>query len=87
MRLIGYGGMLTESFVAVMALICASILDQHLYFALNAPTARTGGTAVSTAAVGPDGHADRVMAEDLFRRPQRWLLDSAFPVRRRPSSR
>ena len=49
MRLIGYGGMLTESFVAVMALICASILDQHLYFALNAPTARTGGTAASAA--------------------------------------
>src|SRR6185437_11978112 len=49
MRLIGYGGMLTESFVAVMALVSASILDQHLYFALNAPAARTGGTA-STAA-------------------------------------
>jgi len=49
MRLIGYGGMLTESFVAVMALVSASILDQHLYFTLNAPAARTGGTA-STAA-------------------------------------
>jgi carbon starvation protein len=49
MRLIGYGGMLTESFVAVMALISASILDQHVYFALNAPTARTGGSAVSAA--------------------------------------
>ncbi len=49
MRLIGYGGMLTESFVAIMALITASILDQHLYFTLNAPAAQTGGTA-STAA-------------------------------------
>ncbi|MBY0441178.1 MAG: putative selenoprotein [Mycobacteriaceae bacterium] len=49
MRLIGYGGMITESFVAMMALITASILDQHLYFTLNAPTALTGGTA-STAA-------------------------------------
>jgi carbon starvation protein len=49
MRLIAYGGMLTESFVAVMALICASILDQHLYFALNAPVARTGGTAATAA--------------------------------------
>ncbi len=45
MRVIGYGGMLTESFVAIMALITASILDQHLYFAINAPTAATGGTA------------------------------------------
>ena len=49
MRLIGYGGMLTESFVAVMALISASILDQHLYFTLNAPAAQTGGTAATAA--------------------------------------
>ncbi len=49
MRLIGYGGMLTESFVAVMALISAAILDQHLYFTLNAPVARTGGTAATAA--------------------------------------
>jgi carbon starvation protein len=32
-----------------MALISASILDQHLYFALNAPAARTGGTAATAA--------------------------------------
>lgn len=49
LRLIGYGGMLTESFVAVMALITAAILDQHLYFTLNAPPAATGGTAASAA--------------------------------------
>jgi carbon starvation protein len=49
MRLIGYGGMLTESFVAVMALISAAILDQHVYFALNAPAAQTGGTAATAA--------------------------------------
>ncbi|MEB4208927.1 carbon starvation CstA family protein [Mycobacterium sp. 94-17] len=49
MRLIGYGGMLTESFVAVMALISAAILDQHVYFALNAPAAPTGGTAATAA--------------------------------------
>ena len=49
MRLIGYGGMLTESFVAVMALIAAAILDQHLYFSLNAPAAKTGGTAATAA--------------------------------------
>ena len=50
MRLIGYGGMLTESFVAIMALITAAVLNQHLYFTLNAPTAQTGGTAESAAA-------------------------------------
>ncbi|MCF6386984.1 carbon starvation protein A [Mycobacterium sp. MBM] len=49
MRLIGYGGMLTESFVAIMALITAAILNQHLYFVMNAPTAATG-TSAQTAA-------------------------------------
>jgi carbon starvation protein len=49
MRLIGYGGMMTESFVAIMALITASILNQHLYFAINAPSAATGTTADTAA--------------------------------------
>ncbi|MCZ4561912.1 carbon starvation protein A [Rhodococcus sp. IEGM 1401] len=49
MRMIGYGGMLTESFVAIMALITACVLDQHIYFALNAPTALTGGTPETAA--------------------------------------
>jgi len=49
MRLIGYGGMLTESFVAIMALITAAILNQHLYFAMNAPAAQTGTTAQTAA--------------------------------------
>ena len=50
MRLIGYGGMLTESFVGIMALITAAILNQHLYFVMNAPAGKTGGTAESAAA-------------------------------------
>jgi carbon starvation protein len=49
MRLIGYGGMLTESFVGIMALITAAILNQHLYFAMNAPAAQTGTTAQTAA--------------------------------------
>ncbi|MFC0358775.1 MULTISPECIES: carbon starvation CstA family protein [Kytococcus] len=48
-RLIGYGSMLTESFVAIMALIAAVILDPHVYFAMNAPAAATGGTAQTAA--------------------------------------
>lgn len=44
MRMIGYGSMLIESFVAMMALVAAVIIDQHLYFAMNAPAAVTGGT-------------------------------------------
>jgi carbon starvation protein len=62
MRFIGYGGMLTESFVAVMALISAAILDPHLYFALNAPAAQTGGTAATAAdyvnRLGLSGHRE-----------------------------
>lgn len=49
MRLIGYGGMLTESFVAIMALITAAIINQHLYFVMNAPSAQTGTTAQTAA--------------------------------------
>jgi carbon starvation protein len=41
MRPIGYGGMLTESFVAVMALVAAASLDPHLYFVINASPAVT----------------------------------------------
>jgi len=48
-RMIGYGGMLTESFVAIMALVTAVILDQHLYFIMNAPVGLTGGTAETAA--------------------------------------
>ena len=48
-RIIGYGGMLTESFVAIMALITAVILDQHLYFIMNAPAGVTGGTPETAA--------------------------------------
>jgi carbon starvation protein len=47
-RLIGYGAMLMESFVAVMALIAASILDPGLYYAMNAPAGLLGST-VETA--------------------------------------
>ena len=42
-RMIGYGGMLMESFVAISALIAASIIDQGLYFAMNSPAGATGG--------------------------------------------
>jgi len=67
MRLIGYGGMLTESFVAIMALITAAILNQHLYFVMNAPAASTGTTAQTAADYvnglglsGPDITADEI---------------------------
>jgi carbon starvation protein len=51
MRLIGFGGMLAESFVAIMALTAACVLDPGVYFAMNAPAAVIGTTAASAAHV------------------------------------
>ena len=50
-RLIGYGGMIMESFVAVMAICAAALLDPGVYFAINAPLTTLGGTAQSAAEV------------------------------------
>jgi carbon starvation protein len=48
-RFIGYGAMLMESFVAVMAIIAASIIDPGLYYAMNAPAAVVGDTVQSAS--------------------------------------
>jgi carbon starvation protein len=48
-RLIGYGGMLMESFVAIMALCAAAVLEPGVYFAMNAPASALGTTLASAA--------------------------------------
>lgn len=53
---IGYGGMLMESFVAIMALVSACIIDPGVYFAMNSPM----------AVLAPAGTADVVAS------PRRW---------------
>jgi carbon starvation protein len=50
-RLIGYGAMLMESFVGVMAMCAAAVLDPGVYFAVNAPLAALGGSVESAAHV------------------------------------
>jgi carbon starvation protein len=48
-RFIGYGAMLMESFVAMMALVAASCIEPGVYFAMNSPAALIGTTAQSAA--------------------------------------
>jgi carbon starvation protein len=48
-RFIGYGAMLAESFVGVMALVSASVIHPGVYFAMNSPAALVGATPDAVA--------------------------------------
>ncbi|WP_205305061.1 carbon starvation CstA family protein [Nocardioides sp. 616] len=63
-RMIGYGGMLMESFVAISALIAACVIDPGLYFAINSPAGATGADPATAAEfVGSLGFT--ITADDL----------------------
>ncbi|MGO3741031.1 carbon starvation CstA family protein [Kerstersia sp.] len=50
-RYIGYGGMLMESFVAIMALVAACVIEPGIYYAMNSPAALIGTTPEQAAQV------------------------------------
>ena len=50
-QFIGYGAMLTESFVAIMAMIGAAVIQPGVYFAMNSPAGLIGTTATQAAQV------------------------------------
>jgi carbon starvation protein len=65
-RLVGYGGMLGESFVAIMALISAVSMEPGLYFAINSPAGIIGKTE-ETAAQIISSWGFSISAEELKR--------------------
>ncbi|ADM99698.1 Carbon starvation protein A [Dickeya dadantii 3937] len=61
-RFIGYGAMLMESFVAIMALVAASIIEPGLYFAMNTPPVGLGITMPNLHELG-GANAPAIMAQ------------------------
>lgn len=88
-RFIGYGAMLMESFVAIMALIAACILEPGLYFAMNTPPSALGFSmpAIHTMSPADAANALQAVAGVAAEKISTWgfvlspeMLQSADPV-------
>ena len=77
-RMVGYGAMLMESFVGVMAMVAACALQPGVYFAINSPAGLVGRTADAAAAtIGSWGFAldPQTMISLAHRVGEQTLLD------------